>query len=509
VSTSVKRGREYLRVSGDKSGRMESPAEQHDVNAEHAARSGWELGDPYAEPEAVSASRWSAKVRGAFAELLADLEAGRFGAEVLLMWESSRGSRRVGEWVRLIDACEGAGVTIYVTSHGRLYDPADDRDRRTLLEDAVDSEWESAKISKRVRRTTAARAARGEPHGRIPYGYRRVYDPLTRRLIAQEPHPEESAVIIELFERLLAGHAFKAIARDFRERGIMTRGTRKCPPHPFAPVALRAMALNPAYAGLRTWSPSGKRGVAEPRRPGSLRGAVEGTWPAIVDLAVFHAVWAQLTDPERSTWRPGGAKHLLTLIAACGACRGPLTVEYRHGLRSYVCRDGSHVKQLADEMDAAVADEIIEYLSRPDNAATQPSPHDAPELLRVRAELAAARSDLADWQRRAGRREVTPASFAAIEPVIIADVTRLEGRARELSAPPVLSAWLGSRAEVTARWEAAPAAARRRLARLLLSPAFLGSLRLERIGRGNSVPVRQRLTWDRDVPGAEVTPGHA
>lgn len=503
----MKRARDYLRVSGDKSGRMESPAEQHEVNAEHATRNGWVLGDPYAEPEAVSASRWSAKARGAFAELLADLENSRFGAEILILWESARGSRRVGEWVRLIDACEDAGVTIYVTSHGRMYDCADDRDRRTLLEDAVDSEWASAKISRDVRRTTAARAAKGEPHGRVPFGYRRVYDPVTRRLIAQEKHPEESAVVAELFERLLAGHTFKALAKDFAARGITTRGTRKQPAHPFKPTQLREMALRPTYAGLRTWQPEVRgRRTGKDRKVGSLKGAVQGTWPPIVDPDIFYSVHAQLSDPRRSTWRPGGAKHLLTLIATCGVCLGPLTVDYKGTLRSYVCRDGSHVRQLADDMDEAVTAEILAYLARADVAATQPSRDQVPELAEVRTELARARDELADWRRRASQREVTAASFAVIEPGIVSDIERLERKQAELSAPPALAGWMGTAADVALRWEAAPVAARRRVARVLLSPAFLGTVRLERIGRGNSAPAGQRLTWDREPAGHSSPP---
>lgn len=81
----------------------------------------------------------------------------------------------------------------------------------SLLEDAVDSEYESAKISARSKRAAAANAAAGRPHGHVPYGYRRVYDPVTRRLVAQEPEPGEATVIGELFERLEAGHSLRSI----------------------------------------------------------------------------------------------------------------------------------------------------------------------------------------------------------------------------------------------------------------------------------------------------------
>lgn len=91
--------------------------------------------------------------------------------------KSSRGSRSVGEWVSLLELCERRSVRIHVVTHNRTYDPANGRDRRSLLEDAVDGEYESSKISTRSRRAAAANAAAGRPFGRIPYGYRRVFDP--------------------------------------------------------------------------------------------------------------------------------------------------------------------------------------------------------------------------------------------------------------------------------------------------------------------------------------------
>ncbi|HEY2766341.1 MAG TPA: recombinase family protein, partial [Pseudonocardiaceae bacterium] len=130
-----------------------------------------------------------------------------------MIWESSRGSRRVGEWVNLLDLCEHRSVSLHVYTHNRTYDPANGRDRRSLLEDAVDGEYESSKISTRSRRAVAANAVAGRPSGRIPYGYRRIFDPHTRQLIAQEPEPAEAEVVAELFARLIQGHSLRAIAR--------------------------------------------------------------------------------------------------------------------------------------------------------------------------------------------------------------------------------------------------------------------------------------------------------
>ena len=111
-------------------------------------------------------------------------------------------------------------MRIHVTSHGRTYDLTNPRDRRTLQEDGTDAEYESGKLSTRAKRHTTANAVDGRPHGRIPFGYRRTYDPTNGRLAGQEPEPAEAAVVVEMFERLAQGHSLRSVARDFEARGI-------------------------------------------------------------------------------------------------------------------------------------------------------------------------------------------------------------------------------------------------------------------------------------------------
>jgi DNA invertase Pin-like site-specific DNA recombinase len=533
----IKRAREYLRVSADSSGTMESPEQQHHVNEQHAERNGWTLGEPYAENGAISASRYSKKRRAGFERLLADLEGDTFGAEILILWESSRGSRRVGEWVRLIEACEDAHVLIYVTSHGRAYDPADDRDRRSLLEDAVDSEYESAKISKRVRRTKASHAEQGRPHGQAAYGFKHLFDPRSGRLTARVEEPAEAVNIRELFDRLYNGHTLRAIEIDFEERGIRGRPRvdRKkvaaevarltaegTPPDEeqlqaireqftrpgvvFTAEHLRPLALNPAYAGLRTHQPTGTK-----RRVDSLEGAVKATWPGLVSEEIFYAVHARLTSPERRHSRPGGTKHELTLIAGCGECGGPLTVRYQRGARVYTCRERSCLRVPADELDQYAATVVLAYLARPANyAQLTATPDSGPELARVRSELGRARDDLGEWRRRAGRREVSAESFAAIEPGILGDIGRLEDEERRMSAPAPLAWLLGPAEDLVARWADAPVSARRDAYRLLCSPRYLGILKACRSPvPGHRVPIAERVRWDRESAGvARFDNGH-
>ena len=72
------------------------------------------------------------------------------------------------------------------------------------------------------------------------------------------------------------------------------------------------------------------------------------------------------------------------------------------------------------------------------------------------------------------------ASFAEIEPGILARITTLEARERDLSTPPALAGIITPGKDVARRWKAAEMPARREVARMLCSPANLGTLRLGR-----------------------------
>jgi DNA invertase Pin-like site-specific DNA recombinase len=490
--TSTLTAREYLRVSQDRSGRARSVDEQHTDNVLAGQTRGFSFtGDSYSDVD-VSASRFTTKVRGGFDRLISDLCNGRFCADLLVVWESSRGSRRVREWLDLIEACEAAGVRIFVTTHGREYDPANARDVRSLQEDAVDSQYESAKISDRGRRAAAASAAAGRPHGRVMFGYERRYHPLTRALVAQEPRPDEAAVVVEIFTRLGKGHSLRAIAIDFEARGVRTRSGKL-----FDASHIRDVALKPAYAGLRVHAPEEN---ANGRHTGPLGDATEATWPALVDRELYFKVRTMLLDPGRRSSRPGRAKHLMSLIATCGVCRkSGMSVAYRHGNRIYQCRNSGCVQIRADALDSYAEEVMLAYLSRDDVIeelrAGRP---DGGELAQVRVDLAEARSELASWHESAASGRISLKSLEAAEPRLTQDVVRLEVRERELSTPSALLV-IEPGKDVARRWEAAPMAARRQVARMLCSPEVLGTLRVER----NPVPLQRtppedRVAWNRD-----------
>jgi DNA invertase Pin-like site-specific DNA recombinase len=94
MSTTQKTGREYLRVSQDRSGRARSVEEQHGDNLRAGEAHGFTLNGSAYSDVSLSASRFATKHRGDFARLLADLESGRFGADLLVLWKAAEAAAR-------------------------------------------------------------------------------------------------------------------------------------------------------------------------------------------------------------------------------------------------------------------------------------------------------------------------------------------------------------------------------------------------------------------------------
>jgi site-specific DNA recombinase len=483
--------REYLRVSKDSSGRGKSPDQQHDENATALAHRGWDLHPtPYRDNDR-SASRYSKKTREGFAQLMSDLEEDAFGAGALALWESSRGSRRTGEWVDLIELCEERGIRIWVTTHGRLYDPANARDRRTLLEDAVDSEYESAKTSKRLQRDMRSNAEKGRPHGKKIYGYRRIKDAETGALLRVEPDEEEAPVVQEAARRILAGETFYAIAKDFNERGIPPRrGTMKAHRQGlgWTPPAIKQMLTMPAYAAKR-------------QHRGEIIG--DAMWPALVELDTWEKLQAVMSPPERRRTNDWPARHLLTGIATCGVCGAPMRIGKQNAGRrkdkvtgeplpkpvdehgnelphpfynTYICtgvpgKTGFHVAMRDSHLDAVVTELLFARLERPDFLAMlgergKGTDDERQGLLGEITKYQQYLEKVRDEAARNLRFDLLIDQEARIEPKIKAAQKRLE----KLSEMDPLVLQLVGKGSVRNTWASMELPEKRRLIRAMLTP---------------------------------------
>jgi site-specific DNA recombinase len=481
--------KEYLRVSYDRSGHQRSPNEQHDDHQRHADERAWDLLSP-AYRDVGSASRHARKAREGFDTLISDLSADRFGAQILMLWEPSRGSRRESEWLRLIELCEERRVLIFIATHGRTYDCSNARDRRSLLEDAIDSAYESAKVSERVTRTVASAGAAGRPHGRCPYGYLRRYDERTGRLVAQEPHPEQAPIVHELFVRLLQRHSLYRIAADFRERGIVN-GVG----NPFTEQHLRVIARRHVYAGLRVHDAGRHNGNTTLTADAKI---VDGEWTPLVDKATFLGVQDLLNDPKRRTSRAGAGRYLMTMTARCDVCGGPLSASLRSKEPKLLCHKAGHVKIPMVDVDEYAEDLVLGYLSAPEAYESLSQPDDGAELHAVRDELAAVQSEMRALSSAVKAGKLSVAFAADTEPGLLTRRKALEAREAELATPSILAGIIVPGEDVRARWGTAEMSTKRAVCLVLFTRSILGEFRVCRSPQpGVRVAVEERVVLRR------------
>jgi len=170
----------YTRVSQDRWAGKRSVGEQEAECRTVATDHGWTVVGVFTDNDR-SASRYAKKLRPGFTELLAFIEAGN--AEVLMTWEPSRASRDLTTFLPLREALINRRMTW--TTADDSFDLAKASDRKRISHEAVDNEHESGRTSERVQRSVRANAAKGRPHGRFGFGYRRIYtvDPHGRKAL--------------------------------------------------------------------------------------------------------------------------------------------------------------------------------------------------------------------------------------------------------------------------------------------------------------------------------------
>ncbi|GAA1925526.1 hypothetical protein GCM10009837_58610 [Streptomyces durmitorensis] len=472
-------GREYLRVSarGER-----SITEQHDDNSRASAGEGVTLGVPYSDQG--SASPYAKHARGDFDRLIADLRSDQFKAQILWLWESSRGSRRVGEWATLLDLCEDYGVLIHVTSHERTYDPSNYRDRETLLTDGVSSEIEVRRLSARTRRGIDANIRDGKPHGICPLGFEREYEIRRgkRVPVRQYAHPVEAPCIVELFQRVRAQDPFCEIERDWAARGIVGRRGK-----PLSAQTLRDLVTHVCYLGLRC----------------TKGGTVQAAWPRLVSDALFYEVQQIISDPSRIKGNPGGAHYALTGAITCDRCTGPITVRYRSKEINYECKRGCWrvPKSDVDEIfigDAQEPGVILSYLGRRDVYQILDAEDSTGEAAEIRDVLAKARADLQETEQAQPETMSEERRFARRSERLEVRIAELQERQQKLIRPASLSALFQPGPNVAGRWESTPLAAQRAIAALLLSPDVIGQPRIRPIAAvAKSATMSERIRWVR------------
>jgi site-specific DNA recombinase len=447
----------------DGSREARSVGEQHDENRTIADREGWVIVAEY--EDVMSASRFAPKARKDWPRLVADVEAGKL--DVVILWETSRGSRIAEEWLGFMRRCRDRGVLIHITQHRHTYDPRVRRDWKTLASDGLDAEDDSAKISETVRRALAGNAEDGMPHSPAGFGYRRIYAPRKERLkmtVLQERVEEQAALVVKVISMVAAGVPLSQVERE--------TGVRRS--------TIRKWCYSPTYVGKR-------------RTPSGL---VPARWPAISDDESWEETWrtAQnvLADKPRAgvNSRPGGAKYLLSGIMTCFQCSAPVepdpASEKRQRSASYSCRTG-HVT-----IAQAGADEVIKALvtarCAQDDLYQLLTAASGAEADKARAEAVKLQGELDEWLE-AG---VSPRAYKAQEDRLLPLIAAARDRAETLTVPAPVRDLVTAGADVAERWERMTLPQRRGAVRFLFE-----SVTLQRSPRpGPGVPAHDRITWE-------------
>jgi DNA invertase Pin-like site-specific DNA recombinase len=414
----------YCRISQDREGAGLGVQRQEADCRALAAAKGWQVVAVHTDNDL---SAYTGKPRPGYAALLDQVRAGQ--VQAVLAWHTDRLHRSPVELEHYIDACEPQGTETHTVKAGPL-DLTTAVGRMVARQHGAVARYEVEHMAERQRAARQQAAEQGRfGGGRRPYGYQR--DGMT--LV-----PSEAAEVARCSEQVLAGATLGGLAADLnrRERPTSTGGR-------WTATELRRVLLRPRNAALR-----------------EHQGVVIGRagWPPLVDEPTWRAVVAVLTDPARRTNPGRPPRWLLSGIARCGVCGGPMVVTssaHRRGQPrkpAYACRVSKHVVRAVAELDAHVQAVIVARLARPDavDLLRPRTSADDPVILNAQAEaldqklkglaVAYANDDIDAAQLRAGSRRLRE-RLADVERRLPATVTSspLEGLA---GAPDVADRWL-------------------------------------------------------------------
>ncbi|HSL06612.1 MAG TPA: recombinase family protein [Pseudonocardiaceae bacterium] len=262
-----------------------------------AAERGWTIVTTITDND-VSATRGHRRRFGEVLRLIDDR-----AVDVVVVWAVDRLVRRLADLEDVIERCERAGVKLATVS-GDL-DLSTDMGRLVgrILASVARGEVERKRA--RQRRAYQQAAEIGEPPGGpVPFGFQP--DRITHDTAQAE-------AIRDAYSALLAGGTLAGIARRWNAAGltsgrIRTGRGRVGQSSEWCAETVRAVLLKPRNAGVRAYN-------------GEIIGPAR--WEPIVGEETWRAAVALLSDPSRRQ-APPSARRLLSGIAICGVCQGPV-----------------------------------------------------------------------------------------------------------------------------------------------------------------------------------------
>jgi site-specific DNA recombinase len=395
----------------------------------------------------LSASPYARKKREDYDEMVSivsnstGLEIGeRF---IILVWEAARLSRNLEHFFELRKVCQDTGTLIYLFDEDTVFDMNITSQKQRLTELVHKAEIEADKTQARVARATNQNTEDGGVHGRIPYGYRRTYDPDTGELVGQfaDERPMQcgespAEIVAEIKKRAAAQESIESMKASLEERGVLSPdGTPE-----WSRSTIRNIAMSPVYMGKRV-------------HRGEVIG--DGQWPALTTDEMHYAAVAVLSDPSRVTHHGVAPSHLLSNIPLCGApgsesefCGSRLRADSGPNQRrspSLKChrRGCQRVGINEPTIDLFVQAALLAWCEKPGRAEAILAAFEDEDSREAHAEVARLEAELAEARRLSSLRQLSPAGLAAAESGILPALKLARGRITPVSPLPALTRLVG------------------------------------------------------------------
>jgi site-specific DNA recombinase len=270
----------------------------------HAQRRGWRVVARFKDD---GYSAFKEIKRDDFVRLIEAIE--RDEIDVVIIRDVDRLTRNPPDWSRFEKAAEHR-VLLSAYSGGDL-DLSTPEGAYYGGMETLRAKRESAVKSVRVREGHDRIVREGKSSGGGPrwFGYTRIYanpeetSKRKRVILREEINEVEAKALRDAAERVLNGETVGSIIREWTQRGIKPARAAK-----WEESSLVKTLKSPHVAGLREW-----QGQTYPAR-----------WPAILDEDTHERLVKLFADPSRRAHVVGRKQHLLSGIARCGKCGGPL-----------------------------------------------------------------------------------------------------------------------------------------------------------------------------------------
>lgn len=324
----------YVRKSTEQTGvsdEEKSVARQIDHAKAYAMKKGWTvLEELIFVDDGISGAEFVK--RPGFIQLMNALKP-RPTFQVLIMSEESRLGRESIETSYALKQIIDAGVRVffYLEDRERTLDNAMDKVMLSLANFASEMERERAK--QRTADAMLRKAKAGHVTGGKTYGYdnRAVLSAEGHRLhVLRIVNQKEAAIVRQIFDMCAAGLGITRIAKQLNAEHVPAP---RQSPRGWAPSAVREILHRELYRGQIVYGQLEKivRGGTKRRRLREEKDWVRVEAPdlRIIELDIWETVQARLAKSKgkgRSVVRDQDSKYLLTGMARCAHCGGPMTI---------------------------------------------------------------------------------------------------------------------------------------------------------------------------------------